>query len=60
MAPLIAWLRLLAIQLYAYLKDFLIVGESEAEVAKSTQKTIKVLVQAGFVVKLKKSELAPT
>ena len=30
------------------------------EVTQSIQKTIQVLVQAGFVVNLKKSELAPT
>ena len=55
LAPLITWLRLLGVQLYAYLKDLLIVGDTQ-----SIQKTIQVLVQAGFVVNLKKSELTPT
>ena len=57
LAPLIVWLRLLGFQLYTYLDDLLIMGE--AEVAQSVQKTIQVIIQAGFVVNLK-SELAPT
>ena len=39
------WLRLLGIQLYTY-HDDLIVGDSEAEVAQSVQKTIQVLIRA--------------
>ena len=35
-------------------------GESEAEITQSVQKTIQVLVQARFVVNLKKSKLDPT
>ena len=50
LAPLIAWLKLLWVQLYAYFYDLLIVGESEAEVTQSIQKTIQVLIQAGFVM----------
>ena len=43
LAPLIAWLRLLGIQLYSYPND-LIVGDSEVEVTQSVQKTIQVLI----------------
>ena len=59
LAPLIVWLSLLKVQLYAY-SDDLIVGDSEVEVALSVKRTIQVLVHAGFIVNLKKSELAPT
>ena len=52
LAPLIAWLRLLRVQLYAYLNDLLVMGESKEEVAQSVQKTIQFLVQAEFVVNL--------
>ena len=45
--------------MYAYIDDLLVMGQAE-EVTQSFQKTIQVLVQAGFVVNLKKSELAPT
>ena len=47
--PLIAWLRLQGVQLYAYFNNLLIIGESEAEVAQSIQKTFQVLIQPGFV-----------
>ena len=40
LAPLIAWLRLLEVQLYTYLDDILIVGDSNVEVAQSLQKSI--------------------
>ena len=59
-APLIARLRLLRVQLYAYLNDLLIVGDSGVEATQSTQETFQVLIHAGFIVNLKKSELAPT
>ena len=60
LAPLIVWRILLGVQIYTYLDKLLIVGDSEVEVAQFVQKTIQVLVQAGFVVNLKKSKLAPT
>ena len=44
LAPLVAWLRLLGAQLYTYLDNLLIMGESKEEVAQSVQKTIQVLV----------------
>ena len=53
-------MRLLGVQLYAYLDDFLIVGDSEVEAAQSVQETLQVLIHTRFVVNLKKSELAPT
>ena len=53
-------MRLLRVQLYAYLDDLLVMGEPAEEVAQTVQETIQVLLQAGFVVNLKKSELMPT
>ena len=58
LAPFIAWLRLLGVQLYAYLDDLLIVGDSPLEVTESVEKTIQVLTQAGFIVNLKKCDLS--
>ena len=39
--------------------SILIVGDSEVDVIKYIQKTIQVLVQAGYVVNLKMSKLVP-
>ena len=58
LAPLIARLRLLEVQLYTYLDDLLVVGDPKVEAAQSIQETLQVLIHAGFVVNLK-SELAP-
>ena len=52
-------MRLLRIQLYAYLDDRLIVGDTEVEATQSIQETLQVLIHAGFIVNLK-SELALT
>ena len=60
LAPLMAWLRLMGVHLYPYLNDILILGESFGEVEQSVQATLQVLTQAGFIVNLKKSNLAPT
>ena len=59
-AHLIAQFRLLGVQLYAYLDDLLIVGDSEVEAVQSVQETIQVLIQAGFIVNLKKYKPALT
>ena len=56
LAPLVAWLRLMGLQLYPYLDDILFLGESPREVEQSVQ----VMTQAGFIVNLKKYNLAPT
>ena len=53
------WLRLLGVKLYASLDDLLIMGDPKVVICQSIQKTVQVLVQAGFVVNLKKSELVP-
>ena len=60
LAPLMAWLRLMGVHLYPYLDDILILGESFGEVEQSVQAMLRVRTQAGFIVKLKKSNLVPT
>ena len=57
--PLVAWLKLTGVQLYPYLNDILILGDSPHEVKQSVQKTLQVLTRAGFIVNLKKLDLAP-
>ena len=60
LALLIAWLRISGVQLYQYLDDILLLGDSPHEVQQSVRKTLQVLIQAGFIVNLKKSHLNPT
>ena len=60
LAPLVAWLRHMGVQLYLYLDDILILGDSPHKVEESVQKTIQVLTQVRFIVNLKKSVLTPT
>ena len=60
LALLVAPLRLMGIQLYPYLDNILILGESSREVEQSVLTTLQVLTQAGFIVNLKKCDLAPT
>ena len=56
LGPLVAWLTPMGVQLYPYLDNILILGESE----QSVQTTLQVLSQAEFIVNLKKSNLTPT
>ena len=60
LAPLVAWLRLSGVQLYPYVNDILILEDLPNEVEQSVQVTLQVLIQAGFIVNLKKSSLTPT
>ena len=60
LTSLVAWLRLTGVQLYPYLDDILILGELPRKVAQSVQTTLQVLVRAGFIVNLNKSDLTPT
>ena len=46
--------------MYAYLDDILILGDSPHEVQQFVQKVLQMLTRAGFIVNLKKSDLAPT
>ena len=46
--------------LYPYLHDILILGQSVGEVEQSVQATLRVVTQTGFIVNLKKSNLALT
>ena len=60
LALLIAWLTISGVHLYQYLDDILLLGDSPHEVQQSVRKTLQVLIQAGFIVNLKKSHLNPT
>ena len=57
---IIALLMLPGVQLYTYFDDLQVMGETEVEVAQLFQMTIQVLVHAGVVVNLKKTELTLT
>jgi len=60
LAPVIEWLRRKGVQLYAYLDDILVVGNSHARVLASLTITIQTLTRVGYVINVKKSDLAPT
>ena len=53
LAPLVAWLQLMGVQLYLYLDDILILGESPCKAEQSVQTTLQVLTRAGHIVNLK-------
>ena len=59
MAPLVTWLQLMGVQLYPYLDDVLILGESPHEEEQSILMSLQVHTRAGFIVNLKKSDLTP-
>ena len=56
----VAWLRCRGIRLHAYLDDLLLVGDSPQEVQQAVLMTMQVLMHAGFIINLKKSDLVPT
>jgi hypothetical protein len=57
---LIAYLRSRGVLLFAYLDDILVVGSSPQAAYHSLQMTLQVLVRAGFVINIKKSDLVPS
>ena len=57
---LVAWLRCRGIRLHAYLDDLLLVGDSPQQVQQAVSMTMQVLIHAGFVVNLTKSDLVPS
>ena len=59
LAPLMAWLKLMAVPVYPYLDNILIMGESPREIEQLVQATLRVLTRAGFIMNLKKSNLSP-
>ena len=59
-ALLVAWLRLMGVQLYPYLDDILLLGESARDVEQSVQTTLQVLRRAGVYSEPEKSDLVPT
>lgn len=56
----IAYLRKQGVTLYAYLDDWLIVGESKSSAAHNVQKTVQTLQELGWIINQTKSQLTPT
>jgi hypothetical protein len=60
LAPVIAYLRKHGIQVYAYLDDILLVGDSFPDALDAVRMALQILTQAGYILNLKKSDLVPT
>lgn len=58
--PVVQKLREMGIVFIIYLDDILIMGKTEEECHRSTQRTIKVLQSMGFVINREKSNLEPS
>ena len=59
-AVLVAQLREMGIQCFAYLDDWLVVAESLAEATLHTEQVVRVLTNAGFIINREKSSLVPS
>ena len=59
LVPVIAWLRRLGIQIFVYLDDILIVGFTRQEVESAVRIALQTLIQADYMINLKKSDLTP-
>ena len=57
---LVAFLRSQGVQIYAYLDDLLIAGQSPQQTLWALNLTLDVLTQGGFIINVKKSDLTPT
>ena len=60
LAPVVAHIRTLGVHICAYLDDLLIAGPTIEEANQAVSVVANTLVQAGFILNLKKSELVPT
>lgn len=60
MKPVVSYLRLLGVLLVIYLDDILIIGPSLESCTKSTQITLKLLNNLGFIINFEKSKLTPS
>ena len=58
--PVAAFLRALGIRLIIYLDDILVVGSTEEECRVNVARVLQTLVDAGFKINLKKSNLVPS
>ena len=58
--PLIAYLRMQGISLYAYLDDILLVASTREELAQAVVLAVRFLSDMGFILNLKKSDLEPS
>jgi hypothetical protein len=58
--PLMAFLRTRGISVYVYLDDILVTAPSPLLANQAVRETAQVLLHAGFIINLSKSELSPT
>ena len=58
--PVAAFLRAMGIRIIFYLDDILVIGSSEEQCRVNVEMTLKVLVEAGFVINHKKSNASST
>ena len=60
LAPVMGFLRLKGIHLFPYLDDILVVADSPQQLHMDLQTTLHVLMQAGYIINVKKSSLTPS
>ena len=58
--PLVSVLHTAGHRVYAYLDDFLILGDTPAQTQASVRAVAEMFLRAGFILNLKKSEPSPT
>ena len=58
--PIVGFLRTRGISVYIYLDDILVTAPLPAMVRDAVRHTVQVLLHAGFIINLSKSELSPT
>ena len=58
--PIVGLLRLRGISVYIYLDDILVMAPFPTMVQDAVRHTVQVLLHAGFLINLSKSELSPT
>ena len=59
LAPVVAFLRTQGIPIFVYLDDILVVGHSPQEVKLAVRTAFHTLIQAGYIINLKKSDPIP-
>ena len=60
LAPVMGFLRQKGVQVYPYLDDILVVAESPSLLQQDLELAMSVLMEAGYVINLKKSSLNPS
>ena len=60
LAPVMGFLRIKGIQVYPYLDNILVVAGSSHQLSQDLDTAVQVLIEAGYVINLKKSCLDPS